>query len=475
MNARRATLLLAAILAPALLSLPAQKNGLNAGIPAAEGQSYVTLEGSRPALLGTVKDNGLAADPSTVLSMRIVFARSAEQQSALDRFEAELLEKSSVNYRKWLTSEQFGNLYGPRDADVEAVVKWLESQGFKVNALPPGRIDLSFSGSVQQVEQAFRTSIHAYEAKGHQFFAPVTDPVIPAALNGTIAGIAGLITLRATSDQQAGPILTHNRGMNRWESAAVQNADDRWRARPNRTDYLAVTPADAATIYNAPNPALNANATSGPAYTGHGVTIGVVSDAAVRASTVANYRARFLGDDAVPVITTVDGVSDTRDGDQGYIDAELAGALAPGASIHFYIAADLFAAIESALSDNSVDILTVGFHACASAYGAAERRLVQALWAQAAAQGIAVTVPAGAGSSACHGSGDDKNLFATTAYNIAIGGTDTQALASGFSQYVNGSSHPGRFYGSAISYIPESAWSDRRPRAMNSLQVWSHR
>jgi len=459
MNSRTATLILGAVLVSPWLSILAQKSGWTAETDAPPGSLCVTSEGSRPAFSGNRKDDGIAPDPSTALHLRIVFARSAEQQAALDRFESELLDRRSANYSKWLTPEEFGKRYGPGDADVEMVVAWLESQGFKVNPVPPGRVDLSFSGSLHQVEQAFHTSIHTYHAYGQEFFAPVTEPVIPAPLNGTIAGVAGLITLRASAEQVAGPILTHDPGSNRWESAATQNTII-GPVPTNGTNYLALTPADSATIYNAPNPALNSNATSGPVYTGKGVTIGVVSDAAVQPSTVAKYRARFLGDNAVPAITKLDGVSDTSGGDRGYVDGELAGALAPGASIHFYIAPDLFAAIERALSDNSVDILNVGFNAGANAYGTAEDRLVQGLWAQAAAQGIAVTVPAGTGSSGCHKSGSETNLFATTAYNIAVGGTDTQSLAGGFSEYVDGSNQPGKFYGSAKSYIPESAWSD---------------
>src|SRR3954447_10168223 len=243
MNARRATSLLVAILAPALLSVLAQKNGLEPGTRPAGRDSFGTLDGSRPAPLTAEKEKGTAADPSTVLNMRIVFARSAEQQAALDRLETEVLDERSANYRKWLTAEQFGTLFGPADADVAALVAWLQSQGFKVNPLSPARVSVSFSGSIHQAEQAFRTGIRTYQANGQQFFAPATDPVIPAALKGTIAGVTGLITLHAMADHAAGPIVTHDPGMNRWETAAVQNTTIDHRLT-NRTSYLAITPAD---------------------------------------------------------------------------------------------------------------------------------------------------------------------------------------------------------------------------------------
>src|SRR5205823_12993613 len=129
----------------------------------------------------------------------------------------------------------------------------------------------------------------------------------------------------------------------------------------SKSYFLAVTPADAATIYNVPNPILNANYRLGVPYTGKGVRIGIVGDATIREPIVANYRARFLGDTAAPLITNVDGVLTSDNAEQAYIDTELTGSLAPAASIHLYTAADVFTAIERAISDNAVDILSVGF------------------------------------------------------------------------------------------------------------------
>ena len=125
-----------------------------------------------------------------------MLARSGEQQLALDRFEQELQEKSSPNYHKWVTPDQFGKLYGPADSDIAAIVAWLESHGLTVEPVSPGRTDIAFSGTVSQVEEALHTSIHSYERNGEQFYSNTTDPAIPAALAPVIQGIAHLNTLR---------------------------------------------------------------------------------------------------------------------------------------------------------------------------------------------------------------------------------------------------------------------------------------
>src|SRR5437588_4490595 len=102
MNSRRATLLLAAVLVSPWLSTLGQKSGWTAGMDAPPGSSCVTSKRSRLSFSANAKHDGTAADASTVLHLRVVFARSAEQQAALDKFEAELLDRRSANYSKWL-------------------------------------------------------------------------------------------------------------------------------------------------------------------------------------------------------------------------------------------------------------------------------------------------------------------------------------------------------------------------------------
>ena len=458
MTRMQATSLLTAVLASAFTSLIAQNNS---SVPAVVMAAHVSPDlgpAERTAMVMVGMDGGGSADPSAILRMWIMFSRSAEQQAALDKYEAELLDRSSAHYEKWLTPEQYGRLYGTRSADIATAVAWLESHGFRVDSVPASRTNLSFSGTVHQVEEAFQTSLRSYQFDGQQFYAPARYPVIPESLRGAVAGIAGLNTFRAVAAHRIGPVLAYDPEAARWEIIAAPSTalEHNW---PTISSFLAVTPSDAATVYNAPNPVLNANAKSRPAYTGRGVAIGVVGDSAIRASMITKYRARFLGDNQAPTITNIDGVNATNDADQAYIDTELAGAFAPGASIHFYTATNLFDAIQRAISENSVDVLSVGFSACRDTYGEAERQLIRELWAQAAAQGIAVTTPARS-ASACHGADGGANVFAETAYNIAVGGTDTRVLANGFSSYVKASSSPTRFYGLTTSHIPESAWSD---------------
>jgi hypothetical protein len=440
--------------------------------------SLVTLTGNVSSRARAEFDLG-AASPSTQLShVRLMLSRSSAQEAALNKYLADLQDKSSPNYHKWLTPAQFGKLYGPADSDIAAIVSWLQSQGLRVDGVSSGRTNIAFSGSIAQIERALHTSIHSYQAHGEQFFSNNSNPKIPAALAGVVSGVARLNTIRPRPQHVANRLGKYDPATHRLKAA--QPFQSR-RPRAQMTTgsgtisdpyMLFMVPGDAATIYDSPN-SLNAAFTTGTSITGSGVTIGVGGDAVIQGSTVASYRNRFLGDSNQPIITNVDNTTATGDTDEAYIDTELAGGLAPGATIHFYTASTLDIAIEQMLADNSVDIFTLSFGECELSLTTAENALISSWWQQAATQGIAVTVATGDnGSAGCDDNSTETSAtnglavsgYASTPYNIAVGGTDLIGLLdqSTFTTYVSDpSANSGtNFYRTALQYIPESTWND---------------
>jgi subtilase family serine protease len=440
-------------------------------------KSLVTLQGNVPAIASAEFDLGEAA-PSTEMShVRLVLTRSAAQQSAMDKYDAELQDKSSPNYHKWLTPEQFGKLYGPADGDIAAIVAWLESHGLEVDPVPAGKNNLSFSGSVEQIQQLLHISIHSFEANGEEFLSNTTEPKIPAALAGVVSGVAHLNTIRPRPqhvrgqmglfDQSAGRL----KGLLPGQSPRAELTGGSGTAKDPYTLYIVA--GDAATIYDTPNSVLNANfPSSGTSYTGKKVTIGIGGDAAITPGIVASYRTRFVGDSVQPTITNVDGVTDTTDSDEAYLDSEIAGGLAPGAAIHFYTAKSLDTAINAMVNDSpTVDIFSLSFGICELGLTTAENTMVSGWWQQAEMQGIAVVVSTGDnGSAGCDNNSNQQtasgglmvNALASTPYNIAVGGTDFSGLASisAFTTYAGTTNSSGSLYRTAIKYIPESTWND---------------
>jgi subtilase family serine protease len=446
--------------------------------------SLITLRGNVSAAAQAQYDRGAAAGATQLTHVRIVLARSAEQQLALDRFEQELQEKSSPNYHKWVTPDQFGKLYGPADSDIAAIVAWLQSHGLTVEPVSPGRTDIAFSGTVNQVEEALHTSIHSYERNGEQFYSNTANPAIPAALAPVIQGIAHLNTLqpRPTSIRaNAGRMNPASRRLEPVPSTQPMPAYD----PGGGTLYL--VPGDAATIYDTPNPILNANYSSSTKYDGTGVSIGIPGTGLIQAATVQNYRSDFLGNTTAPTITNLGSVTPVGDNSEPYLDMEIAGGLAPGATIHYYVGNDLNTPIEQALTDNTVDILSYSYYACEKLITTADNAAINKMWEQAAAQGIAVTVATGdSGSANCDdptSNGQDVatavnglavNAYASTPYDVAVGGTDFVALDQNFAGYSSSGGSAKTYYRTALKYIPEAVWNDstQSDNALTNNQPW---
>jgi subtilase family serine protease len=448
-------------------------------------QSRVMLQGNVSAVAQPQYDQGEAPGSNQLNHMRIVLTRSAGQQKTLDRFEQELQDKSSANYHKWLTPQEFGKRFGPAESDIAAIVAWLQSQGLSVAPIAPGHTNIAFSGTVSQVEEAFHTSIHSYRFHDQQFYANNSNPSIPSALAPLIQGIAHLNTRKP---RPASIPATQGRiNPVRMDSAA--EAKGQMPAFTANGNNLYMVPGDAATIYDTPNPALNVNDTSASRYDGTGVTIGVGGTSLIQTSTIENYRSNFLGDTVAPIITNIGGVTFTGGSTEPYIDVELAGGLAPGATIHYYVANDLITPINQALTDNTVDIFTFTYDECEKFSTTADNAATSKLWEQAAAQGIAVTVATGdSGSAGCDDptttSGQDTaqavkglavNGYASTPYNIAVGGTDFDQLSQSFSSNSTTGGSAGTYYRTALNYIPESPWNDstQSNNALNQNQPWA--
>ena len=445
------------------------------------------MRGNVPQRARAEFDQGEAPGSTQMDHMRLVLSRSSEQQAALDAYLAELQDKSSPNYHKWLTPVEFGKLYGPADSDVAALVAWLESHGLKLETVSLGRTNIAFSGTVSQVEEAFHTKIHSFAVNGNQFYSNTTDPQIPAALAPVVKGVAHLNTIRPRPHSHPASTGKFNPETKRLEMVNPARPDLTLGSGTTSSPYfLYLVSGDAATIYDTPN-SNNVNFSSGTSYTGTGVKIGVGGDATITASVVTQYRNLFLGSAfaTAPILnycTSSSSCSSTpgsgynsSDKDEAYIDTELSGGIAPGAAIYYYASADLYTGLQAAIDANVIDIFSLSFGDCEAdmgTNGTGGNGWFNSLWQQAAGQGIAVTVSSGdSGSAGCDAVSTSSGAnvpdavlglavsgFASTPYNIAVGGTDFYALNNSFTTYVNTTNAAN--YRSAKGYIPEATWND---------------
>ena len=383
----------------------------------------VTLKGNTHPLAQPEYDRGAVSDSLPAERMLLLLQRSPERVAALRQFLQEAHTPGSANYHKWPRPEQFGELYGAEDSEIAAVSAWLQKHGFAIARVTKGRMALEFSGNAGQIREAFGTEIHTYFVNHEEHHANNRDPQIPAALAPVIAGITPMNDFPAKSYTQ---VL--GKATLQTETHAIT---PQWTigTRP----LLALAPGDFAVQYDV-NPLYNAG------INGKGVTIGVISFSNVDPAIVAAYRSLF-GLPAGTLNVIVDGSDPGQNGAlvEAHLDVEIAGSVAPGATINLYVASSttvqdgLFLAAQRAVDDDQATILSTSYGACEQSLGASGNQFWAGLWEQAAAQGQTSFVSSGdSGPAGC----DDFNAqdaaqhglamsgFASTPWNVAVGGTD---------------------------------------------------
>src|SRR5271165_684420 len=263
-----------------------------------DNASRITLHGNTHPLATPANDRGPA--PATMRAGRLLLllARSAQQEAELQTYIQSVHDPNSQNYRRWLTPAELGRRFGVSDSDLAAVTQWLTRQGFNVNRVSAGRIAVEFSGTVAQVQTAFRTTIHNYVVNGVQHWANASDPQIPAALAPVVAGVVAMHNFSPRSQAIRGP-------SGRFDAAARTVQPNLTTGDATNGYTLWVVPADAATIYDTPT-SLNANQ-SGTLYDGTGITIGIAGDSNIDTTQNDNYRATF-GLPAKATRVVVDGL-----------------------------------------------------------------------------------------------------------------------------------------------------------------------
>jgi subtilase family serine protease len=381
--------------------------------------------------------------------------RPAAQEQGLQGLIGQLHDPNSPDHHQWLTAPEFGAQFGPAPSDIQQITNWLQSRGFRVNVTYPSGMTIDFSGTAGQVSAAFHTEIHYIQARGERHFANITDPQIPSALAPAVVGIVSLNDFKPRKALQPKPDITF--------SGCGSNCYD-------------LTPADLATIYNF-NPLFSAG------NTGQGQSIYLIEDTDLFSTTdwttfrttfgLGAYGATLNTVHPAPPMGTNNCMDPGVNGDdeEAILDAEWATAAAPSAAIIMATCANTstfggLIAIQNLVNgSNPPAIISLSYAECEADLGSAGNAAYNSIYQQGVAEGVSIYVAAGDNDAAVcdnreHPSqlGIAVNGFASTPYNVAVGGTDFSDTFSGTNSTYWSSTNSATF-GSAKSYIPEIPWN----------------
>ena len=408
----------------------------------------------------SANDQGAVADELALNHMQLLLKRSPEREQALETLIDRLHDPGAAEFHHWLTPQQYGEQFGAAASDVSTVKQWLAAHGFTVNLVYPNALVIDFSGTAAQVRDAFHTEIHHLVVNGEDHIANMSDPQIPAALAQAVAGVVSMHDFKPRTMHKARPEYTFTSG---------------------GSTFQALVPADLATIYNL-NPLFAAG------LSGQGQTIVVIEDTDVFSTADwTTFRSTFgLSGYTSGSFTQVhpapaSGTNNCaapgdvvgNDG-EAILDAEWASAAAPSAAIELASCADTsttfggLIAVQNLLNESSTPpaIMSISYGECEAFNGATANAAYVSAYQQAVAEGVSVFVSSGdEGAASCdanqaratHGIG--VSGFASTPYNVAVGGTDFGDSFAGTNSTYWSSTNSSTF-GSALSYIPEIPWND---------------
>jgi subtilase family serine protease len=403
-------------------------------------------------------DRGPASGALKLQGMRLVFQLTPEHQKSLDTLLQQQLDPASANYHRWLTPEEYATRFGLSQADVSRIAGWLHRQGFS-NIIPArSRTWIGFSGTAAQVASTLHTTIHQYldSASGEMHYANATEPSLPGAFRGVVAAISGL------NDYRPRP------------RSIIRHVQPHFTSDLSGNHYLA--PDDFATIYDVQGLYSSGINGTGQAIaimgqsdlskdSGHHNQYDVVTFRSVSKLPVADLQVILVPGDADPGIVK-DDVGEAN------LDVEWSGAVARNAKLIYVNSSNAFDSLQYAVDQNLAPVISLSYGDCEANFSSTEINTITHMSQQANTQGQTIVAAAGdSGAADCDITTDPNNPVKSATHGYAVdvpasfpyvtgmGGTEfSEGDDTGATQYWSGANNSNN--GSALSYIPETAWND---------------
>ncbi len=311
-----------------------------------------------------------------------------------------------------LTHDEFASKYGSDDADIKIVTEYAHHAGLTIVKTEAAKKIIELRGTVEQMESAFQVSLINYkDANGDSFRGRDGSIKIPKELDGIVEGVFGL-------DNRA--IATPNFKILKKKKGVVSN---------KASVYQSYYPTDIAKVYNFPKQA-----------TGKNQIIAIIELGGGYKATDLNTYFKTLKLKAPTVVAvSVDGGSNAPGDPNGadgevMLDIEMAGGIAPGATVVVYFAGNtnkgFLDAINEAVQSTTYKATTISI-SWGSAEGVAGGWTTSSLNAfneafqSAAALGI--TVCAASGDNGSNDNVNDGKVHvdfpSSSPYVLACGGT----------------------------------------------------
>jgi kumamolisin len=315
-----------------------------------------------------------------------------------------------------VTPEELATTYGADPDDIKTVTDTVTGAGATVIETDPATRRMRIAGSAAVLQEIFGTTLQRaqveHQGATREVRVRTGDLSVPSELDGVVTAVLGLDD-RPQADVRFRP---------------VDNVGEEVGVRAVGTSY---TPLDLATIYRMPH-----------GTDGSGQVLAILElGGGYRDSDLAHYFG-VLGITAPQVhAVSVDGATNTPAGNPNsadgevLLDIEVAGAIAPGATVLVYFAPNTDAGFLDAVSvaanaTPTPTAISISWGQSEDSWTAQARNAMDQAFADAAALGVTVTAASGdngSSDSATHHTGVHVDFPASSPHVLACGGTSLMA------------------------------------------------
>ena len=359
-------------------------------------------------LPGKVAKATLVGHHNPNATLNITVGLALQNTAQLKAYMQELRDPNSLNYRHFLTSQQFTELYGPTRDQVSAMETFLSRSGVQVRSVSPNRTLIHASASTAMLERVFHVTINDYKYQGASFFSASTNPSIPASMASYVVSVMGLDNAVTLTQHTLAPV------------AGPEVVSGTSRLGPS-----GFSPNQIATAYGWPDITDTTKAA--------GVTIAIATAFNFKMSDVTHFWDQYGLPHHTVTLIPIDGTT-RRLNDETTLDIERSSAMSPGSTILVYSGAtplnqDFNDVFNQIVTDDDADVVSTSWGSPendSSAPSEASEATEDQTFIQANVQGMVVLAAAGDNGASDGGgasSPDNADFPSSDPYVVAAGGT----------------------------------------------------
>jgi len=142
-----------------------------------------------PSYVATAKNLG-TEDPSKTIEVSIWL--NPHNRGEMDAVAQDLYDRTSPNYRHWLTRTQIAARFAPTAEEAKTVQEFFESHNLKVVRVGGDNFFVRARGTVGDVEKAFHVQLNNYQVRDKVVRANASDPYVDGAAGPLVRVVSGL-------------------------------------------------------------------------------------------------------------------------------------------------------------------------------------------------------------------------------------------------------------------------------------------